>query len=171
MADDKGIIFDGNFQEFLGDGPGMEMVNEVSDSENEEAGFELENVSSRIFDLARIRKWPETKTVFEVRKIAFGIKTKVPIVRFRECELRLQATVYHPSVDSLADSITKCLKEAIIQGVVATVLSGGNLGQGAIAIQSHLQACLIDKGTKESRKISVKLARNKKCGQWGSPRL
>ncbi|MDQ3396405.1 MAG: hypothetical protein M3511_01320 [Deinococcota bacterium] len=169
MADETatGIIFDGSYEELIGGAAAPEAKLEAAGAELEEAGIQLEGVASHTFTLARIEKWPETKTDWEVRKIAFGVKTKVPIVRFRECELKLQAVVSHPELGNFLNIVEDCIRESVAAGVVASVISGGNLAAGATALQTYLYACLSQRGISQAQKLNVKLERNKTCGGWG----
>jgi hypothetical protein len=132
----------------------------------------IEGTSCRSFLLASVSV-PEVKTEMVVKcvlKDPFSgkciAKTKVPVLYRRTSKVRLFAKVCVPDDQKIWDEVSECIKEAVIAGVVAGVLTQGNLAAAAAVLKAFLIACLKRKVGDLSGDISVKLDREKTVGVW-----
>lgn len=153
---------------------GQEMPSDPAHVTEAEGEFvpRIERLSCRNFRLASVNI-PETKTEFEVRCVLKDplsgkciVKTKVPIIYRRTSKLTLLAQVCVPDDSEVENELTDCVRQAIAAGIIAGVVTSGNLAAAAAALKTYLAACLKAKLGKAVADISVTLRREKVPGPW-----
>lgn len=166
-AEDPG---DAEFIEETSDGTAIESLL----LEDEEGFFlhQLEGTSCHDFLLASTNI-PEVKTEWRIKcvvKDPFSgkclVKTKVPQLFRRTSKLRLLARVCVPDGNDILDEVRDCVEQAIAAGLLASLVSGGNLAAGAATLKSYLLACLKRKLGDLVKDIDVDLRREKIAGAW-----
>lgn len=131
-----------------------------------------EGKSCRTYKLGSVNI-PETKTVFELRCVAKNpfngkciAKTKVPIIYRRTSQITLYADICVPDDKAIWKEIKDCVEQAVIAGVVASLVTKGNLAAGAAALKAYLIACLKAKTGQAIEDIEIRLRRTKVPGPW-----
>ena len=142
---------------------------------DEEEGFVLRQTEgSRCTDFLLVSTHiPEVKTEWRIKcvvKDPFSgkclVKTKVPQLFRRTSKLRLMARVCVPDGNDIWDEVRDCIEQAIAAGLLASLVSGGNLAVGAAVLKKYLLACLKSKLGDLILDIDVDLRREKIAGPW-----
>jgi len=141
----------------------------------EEEGFVLlrtEGTSCHNFLLVSTNI-PEVKTEWRIKcvvKDPFSgkcvVKTKVPQLFRRTSKLRLMARVCVPDGNDIWDELRDCIEQAIVAGLLASLVTSGNLAVGAATLKKYLLACLKSKLGDLVLDIDVDLRREKIAGTW-----
>jgi len=116
---------------------------------------------------------PEFKTEWEVKCLIKNpltgrclTSTKLPIFYRRTSKLRLIVRVCAPNTAAIWGDVQDCLRQASLAGIVAGVLTGGNLAAAAATLRTYLVACLKEKLGQVFGDITVALRREKVTGTW-----
>lgn len=123
----------------------------------------------RDFDLLKIKGWPETKTVMELRCVkVFGKKicTKVPVIYTRECELKVVARICHPQLQDILGDVQSCLKQAVIAGVIGGLVAD-DAQVASATLTGYLKACLLSKIGQRASQITAQVSpHSSSCSNW-----
>lgn len=119
------------------------------------------------FILLSIRKWPETKTIMEMKckKVIWKVCTKWPQIYKRDSHMQWIAQVTHPKWDKVKAAVEGCNKEAIGAAVLAGLLTE-SIPPALAAYEGYMKVCLSATGKKLRKDFKFGMYRKKTPGEW-----